>query len=307
MMLFSLHHGHMPAEGNGLLNHIRGLRQASMQNLESSATMRKRNCKGPCSSTSDAGGSQSDSQVTTGRNGVEGSASGCISSDSPDDSEVSDQSKAKSEHNTAEDTDMQSLAAKNQQALYQDLDAILCTNSNAAMLRRKVEQASLSATYPGIICLPACFVEVPVRIVNAGYTCRASCRLSFILPANAQWIHGVLCKTRWRCALSLPSHAQGLLLVQVLSSSTASQHVQRKAAGLSSASLASPAEPSNGWSARQRAEVPMALLCSLSGREMLLLLVDCPSVEDQTALSSHPAVKQLAEHPVEYAPDSSAH
>ena len=95
--------------------------------------------------------------------------------------------------------------------------------------------------------------------------------------------------------------------MQVLNSSTTSQHAQRKAANLSSASLASPAGPASGQSASQKAETPIALLCSLSGREMLLLFVDCPSAEDQSALSCHPAVKELAEHSVKYAPESSAH
>ena len=95
--------------------------------------------------------------------------------------------------------------------------------------------------------------------------------------------------------------------MQVLSSSTASQHAHSKAEGLSGASLASSAGPTNGQSACQRAEVPIALLCSLTGKEMLLLLVDCPSAEDQSMLSCHPAVRELAEHPVQYAPDSCAY
>ena len=90
--------------------------------------------------------------------------------------------------------------------------------------------------------------------------------------------------------------------MQVLSSSTASQHAQRKAAGLSSATLASLAEPSDGQPARKRDKVPMALLCSLAGRETLLLLVDCPSAEDQSALSCHPALEELAHHPVGVCP-----
>ena len=95
--------------------------------------------------------------------------------------------------------------------------------------------------------------------------------------------------------------------MQVLSSSIASQCAQHKAADLSSASLATPAGPANGQSARERAEVPIALLCSLTGREMLLLLVDCPSAEGQSALLCHPAVQELAEHPLKYAPDTSAY
>ena len=86
--------------------------------------------------------------------------------------------------------------------------------------------------------------------------------------------------------------------MQVLNSSTTSRRAQREAADSSGAFLASPAGPANGQSASQQVETPIALLCSLSGREMLLLFVDCPSAEDQSALSCHPAVKELAKHPV---------
>ena len=154
MALFSLHHGHTPALANDLLEHLQGLRQGSTQNPASSVSMTEPNCKGSCSSSSDTGSSLSDSQVTADRKGVEESASDCISSDSPNESEAFDQSKARSEHGTtAAATDLQTQATKTQQALFQNLDAILSTDSRPGMLRRKVEQASPSVTCARTSCL----------------------------------------------------------------------------------------------------------------------------------------------------------
>ena len=146
MALFSLHHGHMPAQATDLLEHLQNLRQGSTQNPASSASMPEQHCKASSSSSSDAGSSPSDSQVTAYRNGGKEGASGYISSNSPDESEASDQSKARSEHGTtAAAANLQTQATETQQALFQNLDAILSTNSKPGMLRRKVEQASSSA------------------------------------------------------------------------------------------------------------------------------------------------------------------
>ena len=182
MALFSLHHGHMPAQATDLLEHLQHMRQGLMQNPASSASMPKQNCKGSCSSSSDAGSSQSNSQVTAGRNGVKGSASDCISS--PDEDEASDESKARSEHGTEATADLQSQATETQEALFQNLDAILSTNARPGMLRRRVEQASPSATCARTSCLHTQVLRVPVKHVNVGYTGTASCGLLVILPMH---------------------------------------------------------------------------------------------------------------------------
>ena len=162
MMLFSLHHGHTPAQPNNLLKHLRGLRHDSFQNIESNATMPKHSCKGSCSFALDTGSSQSNRQVTADSSGAKGSAGDSISSGSPDESQISDQRKIKSEQNTAEATALQTQATQTQQALFQDLDAILSTNTNSGILRRKVKQASPSVTCTGACCMHACLVRHPI-------------------------------------------------------------------------------------------------------------------------------------------------
>ena len=162
MAVFSLHHGHMPAQPNDLLDHLRGLRQGSTQHpFEACATMPKRSRKGSCSPSSDVGSSQSNTQVTTDSSGVEESASGSASSESPDKSEASDQSRAKSQRCAADAATLQTQAAKTKQALFQDLDVVLSTRSKPGMLRRKKGQASPPATCAGVHSVHECLVRVP--------------------------------------------------------------------------------------------------------------------------------------------------
>ena len=160
MVLFSLHQGHTPALSHDLLNHLQGLRQHSKQNVHFKATMPKRNCKGSYSSASDTESSQTNSQLPADSSGVRESASDCSSSGSLDDIEISDQRKARSEQGTAAATKLQTQATNSQQAVFQNLDAILSTGASSGMLRRKVEQASPSATCAGARCLCACLVRV---------------------------------------------------------------------------------------------------------------------------------------------------
>ena len=202
MALYSLHHGHTPAQAADLLEHLRRLRQGFTQHPASSASMPNRSCEGSRSSLSDAGSSPSDSQVTADRNGVEGSASGCISS--PDESEASDQSKIRSEHGTAVAANLQSQATEPQEALFQSLDAVLSTSANPGMLRRKVEQASPTATCAGASCFRACLARLPVKSLPGGFTCRAQCKLLLILPKHIGCIY--LCAILGATVVSLRPH-----------------------------------------------------------------------------------------------------
>lgn len=65
--------------------------------------------------------------------------------------------------------------------------------------------------------------------------------------------------------------------------------------------LGSQATPVPGKPAASEPEWPVALLCCLQEGARHVLIVDCPSLDDQQALPSHPAVRELGAYPQQYA------
>lgn len=62
------------------------------------------------------------------------------------------------------------------------------------------------------------------------------------------------------------------------------------------------ATPAPGKPAAGKPERPVALLCCLQDGARHVLVVDCPSLDHQQTFSGHPALRELAAHPLQYAP-----
>ena len=92
-----------------------------------------------------------------------------------------------------------------------------------------------------------------------------------------------------------PTDGSCHLLMQVLGGNAAVQPAGHPTASLK---LAQP-EPARGQSAEQQRMAPLAFLCCLQEEGVLVMALDCPTQPDQAELSRHPAVLELAQHPLQ--------
>ncbi len=82
--------------------------------------------------------------------------------------------------------------------------------------------------------------------------------------------------------------------VQVLGAKAAGLHGMNSTA---TPTLERQSEPNQGRSAEQKSAI--AFLCCLRDADTHILALDCPTQDDQAALFSHPAVRELAQHPLQ--------
>ncbi|CAL5221692.1 g3928 [Coccomyxa viridis] len=83
---------------------------------------------------------------------------------------------------------------------------------------------------------------------------------------------------------------------QILGAKAAGSHIVNS---LASPTLESQSEPTQDHSAEQKSASPIAFLCCLRDADTHILALDCQSQDDQAALSRHPAVRELALHPLQ--------